>query len=359
MRIVDLRPAALRGLLNRWEGAAPASGPVARLAAAVTGLPADLLLARRVKRRARPAAPPFVVSVGNLALGGTGKTPVVAALAADLAKRGLTGAVLSRGYGSRLAGPVLVTADLADAGDEARLLAGRLAPAGWRVIQAHRRADGLALLRDGGPPDVVIVEDGHQTAHVGRHLDVVILDRWRQDAATGRVTPATGPVFPFGPWRESPRGAARAGVWLLEADAGRGFNGPPGVDVTGFRREFRWAAGAAPKASRVALLSGIARPQAFERTAAGMLPSPPALALRCPDHAAYEGGLLRRIRQECDAARIEAVVVTEKDRVKLDACWSDGPELHVLEMNVRWTGERALPDLVGERLDAVRGEGAG
>ena len=107
----------------------------------------DRIQARRVGRRPAPPPDPWIVSVGNLALGGTGKTPVVAELARDLAAAGHTGCVLTRGYGSPLAGPLRVDADNPGAGDEARMMAQRLDSTEWPVVQSRNRPRGLEFLK--------------------------------------------------------------------------------------------------------------------------------------------------------------------------------------------------------------------
>ena len=134
MEILDLRPWPERRLSG---GPAPSGdpGPLARLA----GQLADRLTARRVAARRPPTADSLVVSVGNLRVGGTGKTPVTVALATDLAARGITGAIVTRGYGAAAAGPLVVAPDDPRAADEARLMARALTGRPWSVIQARRR----------------------------------------------------------------------------------------------------------------------------------------------------------------------------------------------------------------------------
>ena len=115
MKILDLRPWWVKAGTSLWargetppnpgkEAARPPVPPASWVAACH-----DRLMAVRVARRQPPPDDLFLVSVGNLALGGTGKTPVTVALARDLAARGLRGAVLTRGFGSRLAGPLAVS----------------------------------------------------------------------------------------------------------------------------------------------------------------------------------------------------------------------------------------------------------
>jgi tetraacyldisaccharide 4'-kinase len=347
MTVFDLRPWPVRlwSPSSRWGGTG--------LAPAWTGMLADRLVARRVHRRERPSDRVKVLSVGNLAFGGTGKTPVVAALARDLAARGHQGAILTRGYGSPLAGPLEVGPDTAAAGDEARMTAALLAGTGWMVLQARDRLAGLAALEDALPAgSVVILEDGHQTAGVGRHLDVVILDRWRQGPA-GVLLPGTGPVMPLGPWRESAAGAARAGVWLIEEPEPPAL-GAGGAAVTGFTRNLRLAATdgrpAGEPAAPWAALSGIARPERFESAVGDRMGRAPLLAIRCADHEAFGHRTRQRIFGALRAAGRPAVIMTAKDWIKLKEWWPDDlPALLALQ-DVAWTGAKALPDLVEERL---------
>jgi tetraacyldisaccharide 4'-kinase len=316
-------------------------------------------MARRLARRDAPPPDLFVVSIGNLALGGTGKTPVTLALANDLAARGRRGAVLTRGFGSRLGGPVRVRPDDVLAGDEARLMAAGLADSDWPVVQARHRPAGLAWLRREHPDrEVVLAEDAHQTAGLGRQLDVVILHRWRREGAV--VHPEPGPVVPFGPWRESARGAERAGIWVVETDEPAQLRGVTGQAVATFSRRVSlvtpagWAE--APADAPWAALAGIARPESFERGATTLLGRPPALAVRPGDHAAYGPRVARRIAAALDGAGARVLVATAKDWIKLREFWDPGRPVLVAELEIVWGGHDAtLPALVGERLDAWRG----
>jgi tetraacyldisaccharide 4'-kinase len=362
MQVLDWRPRAEILLTSLWPrrsgGGGPTAGPFGR---SWNGFH-DRLVARRVAARwAAPAAPP-VVSVGNLALGGTGKTPVVIDLVRGLAGQGFSGCVLTRGYRSPLGGPLVVTADNGQAGDEARLLAACLPPAGWQVLQARHRAAGLQHLLAGPTrPDVILLEDGHQTAGVRRDLDILILDHWdiRPGPEGPVVAPRTGAVFPFGPWRESAAGAARAGVWLLETASEAPRLGPGGEVVITFTRTYHCraanaAAETAGSPQAAALVSGIARPEKFETEAGGLLASPARLAVRLADHQPYGPGLSDRLQRHMHGARCDALVTTAKDWIKLAPFWPGGIPAHVVEMGISWGDDQALPALVGERLQSAR-----
>ncbi len=346
--VVDLRGPGVRLVESAWR--AWERHPRAMPAAASRGAAAvwRRLLARRRGRRPAPPARPLVVSVGNLRVGGTGKTPVVIALAAGLSRRGVGGAVLTRGYGSGLRGPAVVRPDDQWAGDEARLMAARL-PA-WTVLQARDRAAALAAALAREPrPRLVILEDGHQSAGPGRHLDVLLLDRWR--LREGRVEPRTGLTLPWGPYREGPEGAAAADVWLVETqDAGPWRGGPDGrVPVLGFRRRLEPPPAGLPDGP-CAVVSGIGRPERFEADCARLLGRAPVLAVRCDDHARYGRRLLERVLAAGRRHGARAWLTTEKDLVKLAGRWPDGLPLLAPRLRLEWSGSETLPDLVEERL---------
>ena len=127
---------------------------------------------RRRIAGARPLDPGVpVICVGNLTLGGSGKTPVVRAIVRRLAVQGRSPHVLTRGYGGRLKGPLrvdLATHSAADVGDEALMLA-KDAP----VWVARDRAAGAAAAAAAGA-GVIVMDDGHQNPSVAKTLSVSV-----------------------------------------------------------------------------------------------------------------------------------------------------------------------------------------
>src|ERR1700745_281167 len=154
--------------------------PLAALYAAVAGL--------RVKARGRQAGLP-VICLGNLTVGGAGKTPAALAVAQLLQAAHERPFFLSRGYGGQLAGPARVNPALhraADVGDEPILLA-RLAP----TVVARDRVAGAAFARSAGA-SVIVMDDGFQNPSLAKDLSLVLVDG-RRGIGNGRVVPA-GPL---------------------------------------------------------------------------------------------------------------------------------------------------------------------
>ena len=158
-------------------------GPIAPLAAlygAVAGL--------RMQARGRQVGLP-VICLGNLTVGGAGKTPAALAVAQLLHAAHERPFFLSRGYGGRLAGPVRVNPALhraADVGDEPILLA-RLAP----TVVARDRVAGAVFARSAGA-SVIVMDDGFQNPSLAKDLSLVLVDG-RRGIGNGRVVPA-GPL---------------------------------------------------------------------------------------------------------------------------------------------------------------------
>ncbi len=351
MKILDLRPLWVRLFSRRSAHSTETSaGPLAGIVRSVMN--------RRVAARPAPPTQPFLISVGNLALGGTGKTPVVMDLARSLGAAGVRGAILTRGYGSPLAGPLVVSPDNTRAGDEARLMASGVAGVAWPVIQSHDRANGWCFLQENFPDlRLVLLEDAHQSAGLPRHLDLVILDSWdvKNFGREARLVPWTGRVFPFGPWREDAEGAERAAALLVESDREDlprlSVHGQP-VFAFQRRQTLRWMQGDEARASgglRWALLSGIARPEGFERAAAGALPGQVVLSARCRDHSPYGVRMVERILRAADEAGAEAIATTAKDWVKLADLWRDPRPLVVLDLHLVWKQENAPGQWLAER----------
>ncbi len=264
------------------------------------------LRARRPRRR----APVPVLSVGNLTVGGTGKTPLVRALGERLAAQGLSPHVVSRGHGGHLGrerphrvDPGSDTA--AQVGDEPLMLAATLP-----VWVSRDRAAGAEAAAAAGA-GLVILDDGHQTAGIHRDAALVVVD--------AQTLFGNGRVMPAGPLREPvAEGLARADLVVLvgpaEARAAARPHLPERPAVVG--AEIRPERTGLPlEGLPVVAFAGIGRPEKLFATlraeGAHLLAAHPF-----PDHHVYAPAVLRRLLAEARGAGA-ALVTTEKDAVRL------------------------------------------
>lgn len=285
-----------------------------------------------------------VVSVGNLMLGGTGKTPVTIFLADWLMARGKRVAVLSRGYRRSTKAPCLLVSDgrdilvgPAESGDEPYLIASRC-PGAVVAVGPDRAQVGRWVL-ERFPVDYAILDDGYQ--HLGLHRDVDLL---LVDASDVQ---GLGHVFPRGRLREPLSAAARASVVLLtraQSDevwtrtvallrSNGGFRGEP-VRVTlkpstvirvqtGEVQPLQHLAGAS-----AVIFSAIANPESFRRVVESFEVKVRD-EFRFRDHHHYRLEDVRRLRDATARAGATTLVTTEKDAVKVaplldqfDQCWA-------------------------------------
>jgi tetraacyldisaccharide 4'-kinase len=305
-------------------------------------------------KRARHLPRP-VISVGNLHWGGAGKTPLVAAIAAYLRDRGLAVCILSRGYGSRGEGVRVVSTgqgpllDPLVAGDEPVLLAGDL-PGVAVVVSSDRHQAGLEALKQLSPaPDLFLLDDAFSHLSLARDLDLVAF-------------PASNPfgggrLLPSGRLREPLASVSRAhaviltgapswddhGAALAAALRSRGFTGPGFASLTRPEKP-QLAAGA-----RVLLVTAIARPEAFTALARDQ-GFDVAGELRFRDHHRYPRASLARIVDAWRASKAEAVLVTAKDRVKLQGRL----DVPLAELPIRAEPEPAFWAWLDEEVDRLR-----
>ena len=277
-----------------------------------------------------------VISVGNLTLGGTGKTPLVQAIVRLLLDMGRKPAVISRGYGGATKEPVnvvsdgrsvLLPADLV--GDEPRLLAETL-PGAMILTGVVRRLPARKAVHMGA--DVLILDDGFQHMAVARDLDLVLFSA---DHLAGNSR-----IFPGGDLREPVAALGRASCFVLTGvnpenaeRAGRFadllgtrfshiplFRTRTRVDGLTVRSEESCVPAEVDlhtlREQKVFALCGIARPESFQKTLA-RCEIAVAGFLALPDHHRYKAADLARIRKKAQEAGADCIVTTEKDLVKL------------------------------------------
>jgi tetraacyldisaccharide 4'-kinase len=301
-----------------------------------------------------------VISVGNIALGGTGKTPTVAWIADYLMRRGRKVAVLSRGYGGSAAGELRVVCDGTaillppeEAGDEPCLLAARL-PGLIVVIGADRYQSGMLALET-LRPDVVLLDDGFQHLKLQRDLNILLLD--------ARNPMAGGWTLPAGMLREPPAAAERADLVLYTRCPEEGPRPDlfPGKPSCWTKHQFSGIvplAGGEPETlpsaagCRVMAFAGIADPEAFY---AGLEQAGVSLVttLSFPDHSPYGAAELAAILRLQTASRSTVLLTTQKDAVKLApyAAALKGCYAVVLELGFQDAGplEQALDRVMAGR----------
>lgn len=309
-----------------------------------------------------------VVCVGNLTVGGTGKTPTVIAVARRLREAGRTVCVLLRGYGR--AGTAVeavsdgrdILRDWRQAGDEAVLLAGSL-PGVPVVVGGDRvEAGRLAVGRFG--PHTILLDDGFQHRRLHRDVDVVLLDA--TDPFGG------GRLLPLGCLREPVSALRRAHAILVTRTDQAGDLGSlrrrlgecaPGIPVAWTIHQpcrvvdlcsGREGPPESLQGKRVLAVSGIANPDSFHRTLR-QLGATPAKVLTFPDHHAFTREDRARMGSEARAAGAEYILTTEKDAVRLGADLpADAPTLALgIEVKIIEGGE-ALERLLGIPAGEIR-----
>ena len=288
---------------------------------------------RRVKAR--------VVSVGNLAVGGAGKTPVTIALARRLIAQGRRVAVLSRGYG-RVGNQPLVVSDghkilvsASQGGDEPMVLA-RALP-GVPVLVGPDRAviAEMAIERFGA--EVIVLDDGFQHLRLARDLDIVLVD------ATNPF--GNGHVMPRGPLRESKSAMRHADLaWITKVE------GADADEVARLASELEAMTGRAPVCSatrvsdicdlagaslgkdglrgkRVFWACGLARPESFRRTLAALQGVTLIGEALFADHHAFTRADLEVVASKARSFGAEAIAITAKDAAKIRECLGESAQL--------------------------------
>jgi tetraacyldisaccharide 4'-kinase len=264
-----------------------------------------------------------LISVGNLAMGGRGKTPVAIHLARLLIAAGERPAVLSRGYGRRYVedGVVIVSdgtgilADIDRAGDEPMLIA--FAVPGAAVLVSEQRRLAAVLAQQVLHTSVHVLDDGFQHRALARDVDIVIVTPG--DLADRRL--------PFGRLREPVRALARADAIVIDGDVPADFDRrmPAALRAKPWFTLQRWLGAPAPlepdrpwlsQSGPALALAGIAAPERFVTSLEGAGWSVVGLvAFR--DHHRYSRRDLERVARAAHDAGVNAVVTTEKDAVRL------------------------------------------
>jgi tetraacyldisaccharide 4'-kinase len=282
----------------------------------------------RPARRERLARP--VISIGNLVVGGSRKTPLAACIAAMLADAGERPAILSRGYKRERAGERVVVvsdgerllADFERAGDEPLMLARMLTGHGVRVLVAARRADAGRVAEQRYGATVHLLDDGFQHFALARDVDLLVVAPHDVEGAGARVLPAGRLREPVDAIRRADAllvtGATLPDARALAARCGvaKAFAVTRAAAVPRLIEPY----GLAPRVPRTApviALAGIAQPQRFfdDLLLEGWTQIVDRLVFG--DHHAFSDDDVRRVARRVRDTRAALVVTTEKDVMRL------------------------------------------
>ena len=321
---------------------------------------------RRGALQSYPLSVP-VISVGNLTLGGSGKTPMVQYLARQLLERGYRPAIISRGYGGKARGKVNIVSDRTtlllsadQAGDEPRLLAETL-PGVAVLTGIVRRFPAQQAIEMGA--DILLLDDGFQHLQIRRDVNLVLFN-------TDRLA-GNSRVFPGGDLREPIAALHRATCFVMtgvRADnreraenfaallhsrfpaipmalTGYGVQGPVCLDAQG---RLVPVDGMQLEQGQWFGFAGIAHPQSFQQT---LQEQGVALAdfAALDDHQNYSADLLRKLTRRASQAGACGLITTEKDLVKLAVTAGTG-ELPLLGLRMQVMAE---PDLLATLLAPI------
>ncbi|HQI25162.1 MAG TPA: tetraacyldisaccharide 4'-kinase [Smithella sp.] len=264
-----------------------------------------------------------VISVGNITVGGTGKTPMVIYLADLLKAQGFHPAVLSRGYKGKTKAPVNIVSDgkrvlmkPEDCGDEPVLIAKSL-PGIPVLTGSQRLLTGQVALEQLGA-DLLILDDAFQHRQLVREIDVVLLNTTKPFG--------NGALLPAGPLREPPSALKRAHFIVRTGDDAKitsVFSDQP--EYPARHQAVALINGATGQASplqnlrgrRVCAFAGIAKPEAFRRTLID-IGAQVVMFMPFPDHHNYSREDIREIQKMAMEEKADIIVTTEKDGVKLN-----------------------------------------
>ncbi len=302
--------------------------------------------------------PKPVISVGNLTVGGTGKTPVVIWLANWLQSRGQRVAILSRGYRRKNSAKHILVSNgrdilstPAEVGDEPFLMA-RQCPGVVIAVGRERYEVGHWVLEQ-GPIDCFILDDGYQHRQLYRNLNLLLIDAMDREGIRA--------MFPAGRLRE-PLSAAHRATEILVTRSTPTASGPSmsqvledsiglkvspiqvifdSEDVVNIRTNETYPIDRV-KGKHALIFSGVGNPSAFHATVKSM-GVVIEQELVFPDHYAYSSRDCDEIKKLAQSSNVQCVLTTEKDAVKVES---------LLDQNDEWCAVRLHTD-IGQGKDRL------
>ncbi|MBI5875188.1 MAG: tetraacyldisaccharide 4'-kinase [Deltaproteobacteria bacterium] len=285
-----------------------------------------------------------VISIGNITVGGSGKTPMTIFLAEKLKEKGKKVVILSRGYKGKIKDIGVVSdgnniiLSPEDAGDEPYLMAAKLKTIPV-IVGRDRYMTGLYAI-ERFKPDVIILDDGFQHIRLYRDMDIVLIDL--------RKGFGNGHLFPLGILREPLKGLKRASVLMIKGNELEITNYE--LRITNLKKQnkpfilFNYKPQAIInlvdgsrlsvdilKGKKVVALSGIAEPKSFKHTLE-KLGASVIKEIALPDHYAYTHKDVQIIAREAEGA--DMVITTMKDAVKLKSFSIEYLPIYALDIEV-------------------------
>jgi tetraacyldisaccharide 4'-kinase len=313
-----------------------------------------------------------VISIGNLTVGGTGKTGLALMLAKLLQKKGIRPALLNYGYRARLGkGPAVVSdgehvlLDAEEAGDEAVLL-GKSLP-GVPVLIGKRRVESGALALQRFSPDALILDDGFQYWRLARDLNLVLINAAEPWGYNG--------LLPRGLLREHPAALKRASAVILthslrvtaerlqslKADIERLIPRIPLFEANYAPSHLRPLGSEDQtglnliKQSRIGVLTALGSPADFEQSIERLMPKE-IVPYRYPDHHLYRREDIRQTLQDATERGLDFLITTAKDAVKLESLNLEEPilSLYVMEAELQVQPAEAFERWVLDQLATIQ-----
>lgn len=337
-----------------WQGGQTARNSLLALLLRLLSVPYQLLISfrnflfdRGILRVTK--LPCRVISVGNITVGGTGKTPMVINLAGYFQQKGFSPAVVTRGYGGKRSSAVTlvsngkdILSDHATVGEEAILLARRLP--GVPVLAAPKRALAGRMAREIFRADLIILDDAFQHRGIFRDLDILLLDYSRPFG--------NGWLLPRGTLRETPAGLKRADVIvytglndtkanhivLENIPADSSMNVPRFIACHKPTELCHPASGqSCPpeilQGKKVCLFSGIGSPEGFRNTVESLGAQVTAYKT-FPDHHGYRQEDIAELNSLFEDSKADYLLTTEKDAVKLVDFQGRIANFHILRIEL-------------------------
>lgn len=290
------------------------------------------IVQKRATRKPRYKSALPVICVGNVTMGGSGKTPVVQAIAKLLQQQGKTPAILMRGYGGSKSGAYWATPEMKadECGDEA-LLHLRVAP----VMVSPDRVTGAQQIEYRGGISHIIMDDGLQNPDLHKTASFIVID--------GKNPFGNGRIFPAGPLRETLQdGLRRASAVVVLGEDRTDLVTQLQFVRPVFRATLRAVNGDDFRGKPVLAFAGIGAPEKFFQTLRDC-DAVVADTESFPDHYPYEQRDLAQLM--LNARRIGAqLVTTRKDWVRLPE--QVKPYVSVLDVEIVWQDEQAIIDFL-------------